>query len=121
MCSSISPDTAWLDGTTVATVSFYRWSVATRFRSKFGRFKLADDGTRFAPDQPILTPSLAKAELLALAREWEEVGRLENFDDFKANVVAERNATDTSRLDILLPPNLVNGLHVTAAKIQFRL
>jgi phage tail sheath gpL-like len=50
----------------------------------------------------------------------EEKGLVENFDDFKANLVVERNATDANRLDFSLPPNLINGLQRTAAQIQFR-
>ncbi|XFB08767.1 hypothetical protein AAGT13_20535, partial [Azotobacter salinestris] len=46
---------------------------------------------------------------------------VENIDDFKANLVAERNASDPNRLDLLLPPDLVNQLRIIANKIQFRL
>ncbi|MNG29476.1 Phage tail sheath protein [compost metagenome] len=62
-----------------------------------------------------------KAEALAKFREWEELGLVENIDDFKANLVAERNASDPNRLDVLLPPDLVNQLRIIANKIQFRL
>ena len=62
-----------------------------------------------------------KAEAIVKAREWEELGLVENIDDFKANLIAERNVSDPNRLDTLLPPDLVNQLRIVANKIQFRL
>jgi len=38
------------------------------------RPKLADDGTRFGPGQPIMTPSIYKAEIIAQHRQMEFVG-----------------------------------------------
>jgi phage tail sheath gpL-like len=51
----------------------------------------------------------------------EELGLVEGFDQFKADLVVERDALDANRLNFLLPPNLINQLVVTAAKVQFRL
>ena len=62
-----------------------------------------------------------KAEAIAKFREWEDLGLVENIDDFKANLIAERNVSDPIRLDMLLPPDLVNQLRIVANKIQFRL
>jgi phage tail sheath gpL-like len=45
---------------------------------------------------------------------------VENFEDFDANLVVERNEDNPNRLDFLLPPDLINQLVVLAAKIQFR-
>jgi phage tail sheath gpL-like len=38
---------------------------------KFPRAKLADDGTRFGPGQPVVTPSLYTAEIIAQYRQME--------------------------------------------------
>jgi len=38
-----------------------------------------------------------------------------------ANLIVERNADDPNRLDVLLPPDLVNQLRVFAVLAQFRL
>lgn len=43
------------------------------------------------------TNSCLKAENIALAREWEERGWVENVDAFKAALVVERNRDDQSR------------------------
>jgi len=114
-------DPSYLDLETMLTLGFLRYSFRARFRAKFPRHKLANDGTRFGPGQVVLTPKGAKAECFSLFRQWEELGLVEGFDQFKADIVVERNAGDPSRLDIYLPPDPVNQLRVTAAQIAFRL
>lgn len=114
-------DPSYLDVNTMLTLGYLRYSFRARFAQKFPRHKLADDGTRFGAGQAILTPKIAKAECFALFRQWEDAGLVENFDDFKANIIVERNTTDVNRLDILLPPDIINQLRVTAAQIGFRL
>jgi phage tail sheath gpL-like len=88
---------------------------------KYPRHKLADDGTRYGIGQAVVTPVVMKAEAIAKFREWEDLGLVENIDNFKANLIAERNASDPNRMDVLLPPDLVNQLRIVANKIQFRL
>lgn len=114
-------DPSYLDLETMLTLGFLRYSLRNRFRTKFPRHKIANDGTRFGPGQVVLTPKGAKAECFALFREWEDLGLVEGFDQFKADIVVERSVTDSNRLDIYLPPDLVNQLRVTAAQISFRL
>jgi len=114
------PDTAFLDATTLLTLLYLRHSFRV-VMSKFSRYKLADDGTRLDGDQPVMTPKLGFAEALTWFRDMEGLGLVEKYDAFKANLVVERSRTDPNRLDFLLPPNLINQLIVTAAKIRFGL
>ena len=114
-------DTAFRDANTLFTVSFIRASFRQRFATKFGRYKLANDGTRAGPGQRFVTPSTARAEAIALFRQWETRGLVENADAFKDALVVERNASDPNRLDFLIPPDLVNQLRVVAATISFTL
>lgn len=114
-------DTAYLDVTTLTTLSYLRWSFRTTMQVKFPRYKLASDGTRVAPGQAIVTPKSLSAEVVALAGQWEERGLIENLDQFKADLLVERNSGDPTRVDFYLPPDLVNGLRVVAAAIGFRL
>lgn len=116
-----SPDTSYLSAETMFTLMYLRYSFRAQIQTRYPRHKLANDGTRLAPGQAIMTPKLGKAEAVAWFRAMEELGLVENFDAFKADLVVERNATDPNRLDFLLPPDLINQLVVTAAKIQFRL
>ena len=114
------PSTAFLDAETVLALSYIRIAVRARFLSKYARHKLANDGTRFGAGQAIVTPSVLAAELLALMREMEEAGLVENLDQFKADLIVERDATDPNRVNALVPPDLVNQMRVFAAQVQFR-
>jgi phage tail sheath gpL-like len=116
-----SPDTAYLDVTTMLTLMYLRYSFRARMLSRYPRHKLAADGTRFGSGQAVVTPKLAKAEAIAWFRQMEDLGLVEGFDQFKRDLVVERNALDPNRLDILIPPDLINQLIVTAAKIGFLL
>jgi phage tail sheath gpL-like len=115
------PDTAYLDLNTHFTVAYLRWSVRSRIASKYGRHKLADDGAVFGPGQAIVTPKVIKGELVALFLDWAAVGLVEDVEAFKAALIVERDATDPNRMNVLIPPDLVNQFRVFAAAIQFRL
>ena len=67
-------DTAYLDATTPLTLSYLRYDFRTTLETKYPRHKLADDGTRFGAGQPVMTPSLGKAESIACFERWEEKG-----------------------------------------------
>lgn len=114
-------DEAYLDLTTLLTISYLRYDFRNYFMGKYPRHKLASDGTRFAPGQAVITPKIGKAEAIAKFREWEGRGLVENIDQFKEELIVERNSQDPNRLDFFLPPDLVNQLVVTAVKIGFRL
>lgn len=115
------PDVSYLDVNTVLTVAYLRFTVRARIAQKFPRHKLADDGTVFGAGQPIVTPSIIRAELIALAREWEASGLVENIDQFKEDLLVERDGTDLSRVNALIPPDIINQLRVFAGQVQFRL
>lgn len=114
-----TPDASYLDANTPLTLAYLRQTLRARILQKFPRHKLADDGTRFGAGQAIVTPKIIKAELVALAGEWEEIGLVENMDQFKAGLIVERNATDRTRVDLVIPPDLVNQFHIFAAQIAF--
>lgn len=115
------PDTSYLDVETLFTLMTIRHDWRSTIQQRYPRYKLANDGTRFGPGQAVVTPGVIKSEAVAKCGEWEELGLVENADRFKADIVVERNASDPNRLDVLLPPDLINGLRVIATKIQFRL
>lgn len=114
-----NPDQSYLDVETMRTLAYLRTTTRLRIAARFPRHKLADDGTVFSPGQAIATPSLIRMELLHLFREWELAGLAEGFDQFKAELVVERSASDPNRIDALIPPNTVNQLRVFAAQLQF--
>jgi phage tail sheath gpL-like len=119
--SSGIADASYLDVETLATLGVLRRTARARFAQKFPRHKLANDGTNFGLGQAIVTPSILRAEYIALAREWEEAGWVENIDKFKEKLLVERDSSDANRVNAVLPPDIINQLRVLAAKIEFRL
>ncbi|WP_368565492.1 phage tail sheath C-terminal domain-containing protein [Pseudoxanthomonas sp. UTMC 1351] len=114
-------DTSYLDIETMRTLAYVRTAVRQRIADRFPRHKLANDGTWFGPGQAVATPKLIRAELQQLFREMERAGLVENFDQFKSDLIVERNANDPNRVDVLFPPDLINQLRVIAAQVQFLL
>lgn len=115
------PDTSYLDITTMRTLAYLRYSVRVRVALRYPRHKLADDGTRFGPGQAIVTPKVMRAELIALFREWEDAGLVEGIEQFKTDLIVERDNTDPNRMNALIPPDVINQLRVFAGQVQFRL
>lgn len=116
-----APDESYLYLNTPLTLSYLRQDWKATITSKYPRHKLANDGTRFGAGQAVVTPSTIKAEAIAKFREWEEKALVENFDQFKNDLIVERNADNPNRLDVMLPPDLVNQLRVMGNKISFLL
>lgn len=107
--------------TTLATLARLLRNQRHAITSKFPRHKLANDGTRFGPGQAIVTPGIAKAELIAQYRQDEFNGLVEDTRNFKKNLIVERDPNDPNRLNVLYPPDLINQLRVFAVLAQFRL
>lgn len=116
-----SPDASELDSETLFTLAAIMRRLKTAITSKYGRHKLVSDGTRIGAGQAAVSPSTMRAELVAEYRAMESDGLVENADAFKAALIVERNSQDPNRLDVLFPPDLVNGLRVFAMLNQFRL
>lgn len=112
-------DESYLYVETVMTLSYLRYDLRVMFLTKYPRHKLADDGTRYGPGQAIITPKVAKAEVINRARQWEELGLVENIDAFKESLIVERNTSNRQRLDMQLAPDVVNQLRIVGQKISF--
>lgn len=107
--------------TTLATLAKLLRNQRQAITSKYPRHKLANDGTRFGAGQAIVTPKTIKAELVAQYRMDEFNGLVEDAQAFKNNLIVERDPNDPNRVNVLYPPDLVNGLRVFAVLAQFRL
>ena len=114
-------DPSYLDVTTLCTLVAVTRRMKAAIARKFGRHKLANDGTRFGAGQAIVTPRIVRAELIAQYGQMEALGLVENAAAFAAHLIVERNADDPNRLDVLYPPDLVNQLRIFAVLTQFRL
>ena len=107
--------------TTLATLARVLRNQRQAITSKFPRHKLANDGTRFGPGQAIVTPGIAKAEMIAQYRMDEFNGLVEDTRNFKKHLIVERDPNNPNRLNTLYPPDLVNQLRLFAVLAQFRL
>lgn len=116
-----APDRAYLDVETIFTLEYLRYDIRAYFSRKYPRHKLAKDGTLYGQGQAIITPKIAKSECVAWFAMMEEKGLVEDMSQFKKDLIAERNTDDECRLDIYLPPNVVNQLRILAIQMGFRL
>ncbi len=113
------PDPSYLDVTTMTTLSYLRFTLVQRWETKFPRMKVGKNGIAIAPGEAIVTPNTLQAELIALAREWEAAGLVQDVDSWKSGLVVQINASDATRVDAVIPPQIVTGLRVFAAQIAF--
>jgi phage tail sheath gpL-like len=114
-------DPSYLDIQTLATLGEIRDQFLIRMTNRFitQRFKLADDGYPIKPGSKVVTPNTVKQECIALFTLLRDEGLVENLDDFVQNIVVERDASDVNRVNVLLPPDLVNQFRILAGLIQF--
>lgn len=100
-------DPSLLDITTIRTLDYVREATRTRLALRFPRNKLSSR-----------TPSLVKAEVLDVLYQLEKLEILENVTGNEENVIVERDSQDMNRLNIRIPADVVNGLHVIAERID---
>jgi phage tail sheath gpL-like len=112
-------DPSYLDVETLLTLQYIRWDWRNHVQRKFPRHKLADDGTRFGEGQAVVTPKIMKAEAINKFADWELAGLVEGREQFKRDLIVERNVSDRNRLDMVLPTNVVNQFRVAGVKISF--
>jgi len=100
-------DIALLDVTTIRTLDYARLAWRTRIALRFPREKLSSK-----------TPPKVRSELLDVSYKLEELEILEDIDQWKDMLLVERDLQDPNRLDAKIPADVVNGLHVFAARID---
>lgn len=113
------PDPSYRDLETLRTLSYLRYSWRLRMLLKFGKAKIADDGTDFDPGQLVATPKVVRAEAIALYEEWERAALVEGTERFKAQLIVQRDPQDTGRMLVFHPPDLVNQLRVIGTRMAY--
>src|SRR4029450_3370255 len=88
------PDDAYELVTTLATLAKLLRNQKHAITSKYPRHKLANDGTKFGPGQAILTPGIAKGELIAQYQQDMYNGLVEDLSNFKRHLIVERDPND---------------------------
>jgi Mu-like prophage tail sheath protein gpL len=103
-------DVALLDLTTIRTLDYVRKAVRERIVLRFPRSKLSSR-----------TPPAVRGEILDVLIKLEELEIVEEVEANKGGVICERDLQDVNRLDAKIPTDVVNGLHVFAARIDLLL
>ena len=116
-----NPTPAFLDLNSPLVLSYIRADLRMYIQAKYPRSKLANDGTKFGIGQPIVTPSILKAEIIARARIWEQDGLIDNVSAFAASLTVVRNATDNTRVDVFMAPELISTLQIVGVLAQYLL
>lgn len=119
--ASGAADESYLLVNTMLTAMYYRYSLRTVIAKTFPRHKLADDGTRAGAGQFIVTPSSMKGVILTHFRQLEDQGLVQNYEQFKKDLVVLRNVPNRNRMDVMAPPTFINQFIVGAVQTQFRL
>lgn len=103
-------DVSLLDLTTIRTLDYTRKAVRTRLALRFPREKLT---TR--------TEAAVRSEVLDVLFKLEALEIIENVEANKDKLIIERDLQDANRLNIRIPVDVVNGLHVIAGVIDLYL
>lgn len=103
-------DPALLDVTTIRTLDYTRDALDQRYALRFPREKLSDK-----------TPPKVRSETLDVLMKLEDLEILEQVEENKSLLVVERDLQDANRLNLIIPADVVNGLHVLAARIDLYL
>ncbi len=103
-------DPALLDITTIRSMDYARKAWQQRIALRFPREKLSEK-----------TPPKVRSELLDVAYKLEALEIIENVDLWKDQLICERDEQDVNQLNAAIPCDVVNGLHVFAARIDLHL
>ncbi|KEA54675.1 tail protein [Mangrovibacter sp. MFB070] len=114
-------DDSYLQVETLFTLAFVVRFLRTQVTSRFGRMKLAANGTRFAPGAAIVTPNIIRADQIAQYQTLEYQGYVQDSAGFAAGLIVEQNASNPNRVDVLWTGTLINQLRIFALLNQFRL
>jgi len=101
------PDISLLDVTTIDTLDYTRRAVRERLLLRFPRAKLSTK-----------TPPRVRTEVLDVLNRLDRLEILENVAANRSGVIVERDEQDPNRLNIRIPADVVNGLHVIAGRID---
>ncbi|WP_017452161.1 phage tail sheath subtilisin-like domain-containing protein [Herbaspirillum rubrisubalbicans] len=115
------PDDSYYDSETMHVSGAVMRRLQSIITSKYGRHKLASDGTKYGPGDAIVTPSVIRNELIGEYQLMETAGLVENSALFAKYLIVERDARNPNRLNVLFPPDYVNQLRIFALLNQFRL
>jgi phage tail sheath gpL-like len=112
-------DPSYLNVETMRTLACIRYDWRVYASRTFQRCKLADDDSPMGLTANVVTPKRYTSYAVARAKLWVLSGWLSDIDSFKAGARSERDTTDRSRINLVLPTTIIGQLRVQAALLQF--
>ena len=103
-------DESLLDVTTVRTLIYVSKACIQRVALRFPREKLSDK-----------TPARVRSELIDVLMRCEELEILEQVEANLPNLIVERDRQNVNMLDVRIPSDVVNGLHVVGMVVDLYL
>lgn len=103
-------DPALLDVTTITSMDYVREALTQRLALRFPRSK-----------KTARVKDAVRSEVVAVLLQLEELEIVESVLANLDGVTVEDNAQDVNRLDVRVPADVVNGLHVVAQRIDLLL
>ena len=103
-------DESLLDVTTVRTLIYVSKACIQRVALRFPREKLSDK-----------TPARVRSELIDVLMRCEELEILEQVEANLPNLIVERDKQNVNMLDVRIPSDVVNGLHVVGMVVDLYL
>lgn len=118
-----APDPSYRDVERLRILSYLRFDVRSFVSQRHPRSLLkADDGAPIPAGLDIVTPSIMREEILGrFQAQWLPNGLVEDFAQFKQDLVVEIDGIEKDRLNAVIPPNCINGLRQFYGRIDFRI
>lgn len=101
-------DPSYLDLTTIRSLDYGRKAIEQRIALRFPRSKLIGK----------VTPLKVRSEVLDVMTKLGEAEIWENVEENKSALIVVKDNKDADRLNLKIPADVVNGLHVVAAQIS---
>lgn len=113
-------DTTWLYIETAETLSRIRYEQVAYFDSNYPNWKLADDTYVVPAGQPIMQPSKVVHEMLGLYKTmFMAKGWCQDFETYKAGIIAQIDIDNNNRVDVLDNPILIKNMRILAIHSEF--
>lgn len=114
-------DPSYKDIEVMRCLAYFRNAIVSRFLLKYPKAKLGNDGEAFAAGQIVMTPKLARGEILAVFDLLNFSAIVEDRKQFAAELVVERDPDNVNALKAFLPPNFVNQFRIFAGLVGYKL
>lgn len=104
---------------TIFCLNDFRYGWNAKISKKYSQAGCAPDSEEFPAGVVVVTPSTLKAEAVEYFEEKQRAGMLYNKQAFVESLVCEIDETDKRRINIVMMPDFVKQLFVTASKVMF--